>query len=137
MYRTGDLARWRSDGTVEFLGRTDVQVKLRGFRIELGEVESALRRYPEIAECVAVVRQDGDAPKRLVAYLVPAAGSPAPDHGALREFLARTLPDYMIPSAFVILDQLPLSANAKVDRRAPPLPQTPPQTQSPHVAPSR
>jgi amino acid adenylation domain-containing protein/non-ribosomal peptide synthase protein (TIGR01720 family) len=136
MYRTGDLTRWRPDGTVEFLGRTDDQVKLRGFRIELGEVESALRRYPAIAECVAVVRQDDDAPKRLVAYLVPAAGSPAPDSAALREFLGRTLPDYMIPSAFVILDQLPLSANAKVDRRALPVPEAQPKPDSPYVAPS-
>ena len=131
MYRTGDLARWRPDGVVDFLGRTDDQVKLRGFRIELGEVESALRSHPEVAECVAVVRQDDGGPKRLVAYVVSAA----PDAARLRGYLARTLPDYMVPSGFVFLDGLPLSANGKVDRRALPAPDPQPDSGSAYVAP--
>jgi amino acid adenylation domain-containing protein len=118
LYRTGDLGRYRPDGEVEFAGRADQQVKIRGFRIEPGDVEAALRRHPAARECVVVAR--GEAEKRLVAYLAPAANAvPARD---LRAFLADQLPDYMVPSAFVWLDALPLTPTGKLDRRALPEP---------------
>src|SRR5918992_512002 len=133
MYRTGDLVRWRPDGTVEFLGRADDQVKIRGFRIELGEIESALQRHPGVAECVVVARRDDrSGRKHLVAYLV--AVETAPAAGVLREFLAETLPEYMIPSVFVSLAALPISANGKVDRNALPAPE-PSAEPSGYVAP--
>jgi non-ribosomal peptide synthase protein (TIGR01720 family) len=134
MYRTGDLVRWRPDGTVEFLGRADDQVKIRGFRIELGEIESALQRHPAINECVVVARQDESGRKHLVAYLVAAAEA-APEAGALQELLAETLPEYMIPSVFVPLDALPISANGKVDRKALPAPDLRAAAASGYVAP--
>jgi amino acid adenylation domain-containing protein/non-ribosomal peptide synthase protein (TIGR01720 family) len=134
MYRTGDLVRRRPDANVEFLGRADEQVKIRGFRIELGEIESALQRHPDIAECVVVARQDDAGRKQLVAYAVPAAASP-PSLGDLREYLIQTLPDYMVPTAFVTLDELPLSANGKVDRRALPDPDTRATAAPGHVPP--
>ncbi len=118
LYRTGDLGRYRPDGEVEFAGRADQQVKIRGFRIEPGDIEAALRRHPAVHECVVVVRGEGE--KRLVAYLAPAAGAaPARE---LRAFLAERLPDYMIPSAFVWLDALPMTHTGKLDRRALPEP---------------
>ncbi len=111
LYRTGDLARWRPDGNLEFLGRGDGQVKVRGFRVELGEIETALAAYPAVKQAVAVARDE-----RLIAYVVPAASPPDP--ADLRRALAASLPDYMIPSAFVMLDALPLTPNGKVDHRA-------------------
>ncbi|HXU31200.1 MAG TPA: amino acid adenylation domain-containing protein [Thermoanaerobaculia bacterium] len=120
-YRTGDLARWRADGTVEFLGRIDAQVKVRGYRIELGEVEAALEALPGVAQGVAAVRGEGEA-KILVGYFVPSAAA-AEGAVALRARLARTLPDSMIPTSFVGLDAFPLTPNGKVDRRALPAPQ--------------
>nr|WP_042194612.1 non-ribosomal peptide synthetase [Kibdelosporangium sp. MJ126-NF4]CEL21436.1 FIG01294969: hypothetical protein [Kibdelosporangium sp. MJ126-NF4]CTQ95997.1 FIG01294969: hypothetical protein [Kibdelosporangium sp. MJ126-NF4] len=116
MYRTGDLVRWTTSGELEFLGRADDQVKIRGFRIELGEVESALRTHPSVRSCVAVVRED-NGHKRLVAYTVPEV--PAD----VRDFLGRSLPEYLIPAAFVALDDLPVSPNGKVDRSALPTPE--------------
>jgi amino acid adenylation domain-containing protein len=119
MYRTGDRARRRADGAIEFLGRVDDQVKIRGFRIEPGEVGAALARHPGIREAVVVARTEGGE-TRLAAYFVPAAD--APDAAELRAWLRRGLPDAMVPSAFVALDALPLTANGKVDRRALPAP---------------
>ncbi len=116
MYRTGDLVRWRPDGQLEYLGRTDDQVKIRGFRIEPGEIETALTRHDDVAQALVVVREDRD--KRLVAYTTPATGEPA----RLREFLARSLPAYMVPAAIVPLDAFPVTPNGKLDKAALPVP---------------
>ncbi|MBB5935251.1 amino acid adenylation domain-containing protein [Streptomyces zagrosensis] len=125
MYRTGDLVRWLPDGSVEYLGRTDHQVKLRGFRIELGEIEAALRALPGVGQAVALVRTDTPGDQRLTAYLtgetLGIAETPL-DVPAIREQLGRSLPDYMVPAAFVVLDALPLSVNGKVNRAALPAP---------------
>src|ERR1700687_5677958 len=115
LYRTGDRARYRSDGTIEYRGRLDFQVKLRGFRVEPGEVEFHLRRHPAVRDTVVVARGRSDAEKRLVAYIVlhSASGVSPTD---LRTWLKDSVPDYMIPAAFAMLDQLPLGTNGKVDR---------------------
>ncbi len=123
LYNTGDLARWLPDGTLEFLGRRDTQVKVRGFRIEPGEVEAALAAHPAVADAVVVPREVRPGDRRLIAYLVPAtaptdSGGREPSAADLQAFLRRGLPDYMIPSVFVILDALPLNRSGKVDRRA-------------------
>ncbi|WP_316522805.1 non-ribosomal peptide synthetase [Kitasatospora brasiliensis] len=122
LYRTGDVVAWNDEGGLEFLGRVDHQVKIRGVRIELGEIEAALTRLPYIAEAVAAVRTDPNGHQRLVGYLVPVGGEPArPDE--LRELLARSLPDTMIPQVFMELDTIPLTANGKVDRKVLPEPE--------------
>ncbi|AWV08515.1 non-ribosomal peptide synthase/polyketide synthase [Marilutibacter maris] len=116
-YRTGDLGRWRADGTIEFAGRNDGQVKLRGFRIELGEIEAALQRLPGVREAVVTVCE-GEGGRRLVGYLVGAEGGVS----EWRQALSSQLPEYMLPSALVSLEALPLTANGKLDRRALPEP---------------
>jgi thioesterase domain-containing protein/acyl carrier protein len=120
IYRTGDLARYRPDGEVEFLGRIDNQVKVRGFRIELGEIETVLTRHPGVDQAVVVARGAGDREAELAAYMVPTDGSVAA--GALRDFAARTLPAYMVPTTFTTLDAFPLTPNGKIDRKALPEP---------------
>lgn len=122
LYKTGDLARWRTDGTVEFLGRLDHQVKLRGLRIELGEIESLLIQHPAVQEAVVLAREDTPGEKRLVAYVVPKPGM-SPEKYELRGFLQRLLPAYMVPAFFILLSALPLTTNGKVDRQALPAPE--------------
>ncbi|HEY2062631.1 MAG TPA: amino acid adenylation domain-containing protein [Amycolatopsis sp.] len=117
MYRTGDLARWTADGRLDFGGRADDQAKIRGFRVEPAEVEAALDRHPAVAQSVVVVREDRV--KQLVAYVVPSAEV---DTGELRRHAAETLPDYLVPAAFVVLEALPVLANGKLDRTALPAP---------------
>jgi len=124
LYRTGDRARWRTDGTLEYLGRIDNQVKLRGFRVELGEVESALVQQPGVKSAVALVREDTPGDQRLVAYCIPEIGADRSGHtpAALRRALKATLPEFMVPTAFVWVAEWPLNANGKLDRKALPAP---------------
>ncbi|MCP5292673.1 MAG: amino acid adenylation domain-containing protein [Burkholderiales bacterium] len=133
LYRTGDLARYRADGEIEYIGRTDHQVKIRGFRIELGEIEAVLLQHEQVKEAVAIVREDTADDKRLVAYLV--GNESTPDIETIRKHLQTGLPDYMIPTAFVCLDRLPLSANGKLDHRALPAPDANDRLTHEYVAP--
>ncbi|GCD40789.1 non-ribosomal peptide synthetase [Streptomyces paromomycinus] len=133
LFRTGDLARWHPHGELEYLGRNDRQVKLRGFRIELGEIEAALRRLPGTREAVVVVHEDQPGARRLVAYVV-AEGAAAFDGGEAARTLQATLPDYMVPAAFVALPTVPLTPNGKVDWTALPSPE-PARARRPHRAP--
>ena len=122
MYRTGDLVRWNADGQLEYLGRTDDQVKVRGFRIELGEVEAVLAGLPGVVQAAVAVREDRPGDRRLAGYVVPAAGAVL-DPAGLRAAAGRVLPGYMVPAAVVMLEALPLSPSGKLDRRALPAPQ--------------
>ncbi|HYA79396.1 MAG TPA: amino acid adenylation domain-containing protein, partial [Methylocystis sp.] len=134
LYRTGDLAGYREDGTIDYLGRIDHQVKIRGFRIELGEIEAALARVAQVREAIVLAREDGPSGKRLVAY-VTARANAALDVAELRAAIQGELPDYMVPSAIVVLEQLPLTANGKIDRKALPAPDMEAQTVDRYVAP--
>ncbi|MFE3078090.1 amino acid adenylation domain-containing protein [Nocardia tengchongensis] len=122
MYRTGDLVKWTADGEVEYLGRTDFQVKLRGLRIELGEIEAALLAQPGVAQSVVVVRSDANLGDQLIGYVVREPGVTV-DPGEVRSAVARLLPAYMVPSAVAVMESFPLNASGKLDRRALPAPQ--------------
>ena len=136
LYKTGDLARYLPDGNIEFIGRIDNQVKVRGFRIELGEIEAVISQYPTVREVIALVREDNPGDKRLVAYIVAnsellngdknTTHKPSEFINKLRDFLKQKLPQYMMPSAFVLLEAMPLTPNGKIDRRALPAPDTNP-----------
>lgn len=134
LYKTGDLARYLATGEVEYLGRIDHQVKIRGFRIELGEIESALSEHPGVRDVAVVARGDAPGAKRLVAYLV--ASAPAPEISALRDHLKQTLPEYMVPSIFVFLENMPLTISGKIDRKGLPAPeQQRPELGDSYIAP--
>jgi amino acid adenylation domain-containing protein len=123
LYKTGDCARYHSDGTIEFLGRLDHQVKIRGFRIELAEIEGVLGKHPSVQECIVLARDIGSGQQELIAYIVPiASDAETPTIEALRHFLSTQLPNYMIPTRFVLLKAFPLTVNGKVDRPKLPLP---------------
>ncbi len=135
LYKTGDLARYLADGNIEFVGRIDEQVKIRGFRIEPGEIEAALAQHPSLRETVVVAREDDTGNKRLIAYIVPDQPGCPNDH-TLRSFLKQRLPEYMLPTHFVSLNNLPLTPSGKIDRKALPHPaQFSPQRQRVYVEP--
>jgi amino acid adenylation domain-containing protein/thioester reductase-like protein len=123
LYKTGDLARYRPDGSIEFLGRLDDQVKIRGFRIECGEIEVALRRHPKVQQAIVTGREDIPGNKKLVAYVVPKGKPTSSLSNELRRFLKASLPDYMVPTNFMLLETIPLTANGKIDRKALPIPE--------------
>ncbi|HYP54022.1 MAG TPA: amino acid adenylation domain-containing protein [Pyrinomonadaceae bacterium] len=136
IYKTGDVARLLSDGNVEFFGRVDNQVKVRGYRIELGEIEAALAEHETVRECCVVAREDAAGEKRVVAYVVARTNEGEPSAAAWRAHLQQRLPQYMIPTAFVTLDEWPLTANGKVDRKALPAPESArPETSETYEAP--
>ncbi|WP_110927796.1 amino acid adenylation domain-containing protein [Bacillus massiliglaciei] len=125
MYRTGDVVKWNHDGILQYISRADHQVKVRGHRIELGEVEAVLEKHPEIHIARVIVREDSPGDQRLTAYIVPVKGA-KPALMDLRHFAGRSLPEYMLPSAFVFVEKLPLTPNGKLDRKSLPVPENPP-----------
>lgn len=134
LYRTGDLARFRSDGTVDFLGRMDFQVKIRGYRIELGEIETNLSRHASVQECIVIAREDTPGDLRLVAYVIPAGKAPSSED--LSSALRENLPEFMIPSIFAIVEAFPLTPNGKIDRKSLPAPDMlRPKSEVEYVAP--
>lgn len=137
LYRTGDRVRYLPDGNIEFLGRVDHQVKIRGYRVEIGEIEAVMNEHASVQDTAVILREDTPGDKRLVAYVVPSANGAEPaDFAPLRDFLRERLPAYMVPTAFVPLDKIPLNPNGKVDRKALPLPEYGRSTtQSPFTAP--
>ena len=140
LYRTGDRARYRGDGSIEFFGRIDDQVKLRGFRIELGEIECAIKEHPGVQDAVVMTGQSASGERYLVGYVVANPGRPEFQNGAmtseLKALLKKKLPDYMVPAYFVALEKLPLMPNGKIDRRALPAPDgTRPELEEAHIAP--
>ncbi|MGW4749544.1 amino acid adenylation domain-containing protein [Streptomyces sp. NPDC004290] len=134
MYRTGDLARWRPDGTLEYLGRSDDQIKVRGYRVEPGEIEAVLTALPGVTQAVVMARGEG-VRQNLVAYLERPSGGVAPTATELRAALGEVLPDYMVPARYVVLERLPLLAHGKVDRKALPEPSDGPSDGAGHVEP--
>jgi acyl-coenzyme A synthetase/AMP-(fatty) acid ligase/aryl carrier-like protein len=122
MYRTGDIGRWLADGNIEFLGRSDFQFKIRGFRIELGEIEASLKACPGVRDAVVTVREDTSGDKRLIAYYTSNRKADPPLAKRLRALISKTLPEFMVPAAYVLLDAMPLTAHGKLDRRALPAP---------------
>ncbi|MFZ6028537.1 MAG: non-ribosomal peptide synthetase [Chloroflexota bacterium] len=137
LYRTGDLARYLPDGSLEYLGRLDHQVKIRGFRIELGEIESTLLQYPSIREAIVLARPDNVGQNQLVAYVVPQTGANPGMLSDLRTYLKERLPEYMLPSVFVLLEAMPVSPNGKTDRKALPAPDNlRPDMVTEYIAPS-
>jgi amino acid adenylation domain-containing protein len=135
MYNTGDLGKWRPDGVIEYLGRTDQQVKIRGFRLELGEIEAQLLRLEEVKEAAVSVWESEPGERRLVGYVVAKEAAAAPSPQSLREQLQAVLPQYMVPSAWVMLEALPLTANGKLDRRSLPRPDEPAYARREYEAP--
>ncbi|HET6515899.1 MAG TPA: non-ribosomal peptide synthetase [Thermodesulfovibrionales bacterium] len=135
LYRTGDIGRIRRDGLLEYIGRKDFRIKIRGFRVELEEIESVLGRHPNVRESAVIARQDNPGDKRLVAYIVLNKGSSVSTN-ELRSYLMEKLPDYMVPSAFVVVESLPLTPNGKIDRRTLPAPDSErPSLEESYVAP--
>jgi acyl carrier protein len=121
MYKSGDLARCRPDGILEYLGRTDSQVKVRGYRIELGEIEATLAGHADVQSCAVLAREDTPGDKQLVGYVVARSGT-APAAEALQQFLQSRMPEYMVPAHMVLLEAFPLTGNGKVDRAKLPAP---------------
>ncbi|HEX6804484.1 MAG TPA: amino acid adenylation domain-containing protein [Terriglobales bacterium] len=134
MYKTGDLCRWLPSGEIEYLGRMDHQVKLRGFRIELGEIEAVLAKHPAVRQCLVLAREDNPGMKRLVAYLVP-QGAMEPTDAELAAHLKKSLPEFMLPSAFVRLQAFPLTPNGKIDRKALPAPEYKKDAEAGYIGP--
>jgi acyl carrier protein len=134
MYRTGDVVRWSAQGQLVYLGRSDDQVKIRGFRVELGEIEAALRTHPDVHGAVVIARSDHSGSKRLVGY-VTAAADAVLDVTQLHQHAAAVLPDYMVPTALIVLDEFPLNRNGKLDKAALPAPDTIPGTNTEYIPP--
>jgi acyl carrier protein len=136
LYRSGDRVKRRADGTLEFLGRTDEQVKIRGMRVELGEIEATLKRHPGVREAVVIAREEEKGDKRLIGYVTATVEQASPGVMELREHVRRSLPEHMVPNAFVVLEKFPMTANGKLDRRSLPVPEKErPELESGYVAP--